>query len=338
MTTKRRLEIRGGLERDYRDVLTPAALAALDELAPLNRDRIALMEARIERRRERAEAGRRIEFLNPDERIGRTDLTVRQAREGDFDGAEIPHDLERQWIQGTGPGARPRAQVESSIRNVAYALLSGADGWMFDGEDALGQLSTMSLDNQRNLKLAIARDDLFLRVAEGVAGEMNAWAEGFFGRAIISDWREQLDFTTKIYRARGLHLDDRHVREADGTGFSASIVDATLYVVNNAAALREAGSSMVLYLPKIQVAEEAALWNDILTGPRGASRSAGRDDQGLRARRAGRGVVPADGDPRRPRTALRWLQHRPMGLHQPASPTPSPGTRASSTRTSTRSG
>ena len=41
---------------------------------------------------------------------------------------------------------------------MAYALLSGADGWMFDGEDALGQVSTMSLDNQRNLKLAIDRD------------------------------------------------------------------------------------------------------------------------------------------------------------------------------------
>jgi malate synthase len=25
---------------------------------------------------------------------------------------------------------------------------------MFDGEDALGQISTMSLDNQRNLRLA----------------------------------------------------------------------------------------------------------------------------------------------------------------------------------------
>ena len=46
--------------------------------------------------------------------------------------------------------------MDKSIRNVAYALLSGADGWMFDGEDALGQISTMSLDNQRNLKLAIA--------------------------------------------------------------------------------------------------------------------------------------------------------------------------------------
>jgi malate synthase len=43
--------------------------------------------------------------------------------------------------------------------------LSGADGWMFDGEDALGQIKTMSLDNQRNLKLAIKRSCV-LKVAE----------------------------------------------------------------------------------------------------------------------------------------------------------------------------
>ena len=75
-----------------------------------------------------------------------------------------------------------------------------------------------------------------------------------------------MGFTTKIFRARGLHLDDRHVREADGTGFSASIVDLVLYVVNNQQRLRDAGASIVLYLPKIQTAEEAALWNDMLAG------------------------------------------------------------------------
>ncbi|MCG8604963.1 malate synthase, partial [bacterium] len=48
-------------------------------------------------------------------------------------------------------------------------------------------------------------------------------------------------------------------------GFSAAIVDMTLYVVNNYRALLKAGSSIVLYLPKIQTAEEAALWNDLLS-------------------------------------------------------------------------
>jgi len=71
--------------------------------------------------------------------------------------------------------------VESSIRNVAYALLSGVGGWMFDGEDALGLTGNMSLDNQRNLKLAISKDPVFMQVAEKVAVETNRWAQGFFG-------------------------------------------------------------------------------------------------------------------------------------------------------------
>src|SRR4029077_12168403 len=163
------------------------------------------------------------------------------------------------------PASRPTIHVEQSIRYLPYALLSGADGWMFDGEDALGQISTMSLDNQRNLKLAIARDPAFLKVATQVAGEMNKCAQSVFGRTLIADWKKQLDFTTKIFRARGLHLDDRHIRNADGSGFSATITDATLFIVNNQKRLRDSGASLALYMPKIQTAEEAARWSDILS-------------------------------------------------------------------------
>jgi malate synthase len=272
------VEIREGVAEEYPDVLTPSAVDVLSALAPLNRKRLELMTTRMERRRRRASEGCRIAFLDPAETIAGTGLTVAEARAGEFDGCEIPADLRRQWVQGTGPGAKPHAALEQSLRNVAYALLSGADGWMFDGEDALGQLGTMSLDNLRNLNLAITRDELFLKVAEVVAGQMNDWSRGFLGHEIVADWRRQLDFTTKIYRARGLHLDDRHVRLADGTGFSASIVDAALYTVNNAPALHAAGASVVLYLPKIQVAAEAALWSQILSS---------------------RGVVSAHGDPGR---------------------------------------
>jgi malate synthase len=258
------LEIRSNLADAYADVYTPAALNALDAVAPHDRDRHALMAARIARRAERANGRRRIAFLDPSSRIGQTALTAQQARDGQFEGSDIPSDLQRQWIQGTGPAARPHAPVAQNLRNVAYALLSGADGWMFDGEDALGQVSSMSLDNQRSLRLAIHGDDVFLHVAEQVAAEMNRWAEAFFGRATIPDWRGQLEFTTLMFRARGLHLDDRHVRWTDGRGFSASIVDATLFVVANHARLREHGRSIVLYLPKIQTAGEAVLWHDIL--------------------------------------------------------------------------
>jgi malate synthase len=262
--TMNALEFRSTVKTDYADVLTPEVVQALEALARFDADRKHLMAARIERREQRAAERQRIKFLDPDSTIGRTSIRVRDAREGKFTGGTIPRDLQRQWIQGTGPAARPGASVETGLRNVAYALLSGADGWMFDGEDALGQVETMSLDNQRNLKLAIDGDAVFLKVAEQVAGEMNRWASGFFGRPIVADWRRQLSFTTKIFRPRGLHLDDRHIRHAGGDGFSASIVDASLYVVNNYRRLLDTGASVALYLPKIQTADEAALWNDIL--------------------------------------------------------------------------
>src|SRR5438067_3400510 len=192
----RTLEIRGNLENAYADVFTPEAVAALEAVAGLDADRKAVMAARIERRAARARNRQRIAFLDPQATIARTKLKVQDARAGAFIGAEIPKDLQRQWIQGTGPAAKPNAPVATSIRNAAYALLSGADGWMFDGEDALGQVSTMSLDNQRNLMLAINRDPSFLKVAELVSDEMNGWAQKFFGRPIVTDWRRQLDFTT----------------------------------------------------------------------------------------------------------------------------------------------
>lgn len=252
------------LPESYPDVLDPAALKTLEELSALNGERIALMERRNDRRRRRFEQKERINFLDPDATIAGTNITVADARAGKFSGPTIPEDLQCQWIQGTGPAAKPGAPLKSSIRNVAYALLSGADGWMFDGEDALGQVSTMSLDNLRNLRLAYRNDPLFLAVAEKVAKEMNSWAESFLGRKIISDWWEQLQFTTKIFRPRGLHLDDRHFRDGEGRGLSASIVDTALYISNNHAELKKHGASLVLYIPKIQTAEEAAFWGKLL--------------------------------------------------------------------------
>ena len=248
----------------YPDVYTPGALATLEALAPLDGRRLELMDSRIDRRRRRAAEGEHLSFLPETAVIDGTTITVADARAGRFEGAVIPHDLQRQWIQGTGPATKPRASTASGLRNVAYALLSGADGWMFDGEDALGQVDTMSLDNFRNIKLAFAGDAQFHDVAQVVAGEMNNWAVDFHGQEIISDWQEQLQVTTRIFRARGLHLDDRHIAHEDGHGYSASMADAALYLANNAETLRSQGRSVVLYLPKIQTASEAAHWATIL--------------------------------------------------------------------------
>jgi malate synthase len=264
MQTVGSLRLRTGMADGYPDVLTPAALEAVAALAPFDVKRRQLMRARIERRLRRQREREPIAFLPADATIGGTNIRVSDARAGRFEGSDIPPDLRRQWIQGTGPATRPRVKTAESIRNVAYALLSGADGWMFDGEDAQGQVESMSLDNQRNLKLAFARADVFMTAAERVAGEMNEWGRSFFGRPVVDDWRKQLEVTTRLFRPRGLHLDDRHVRHGAGDALSASIVDISLYVTNNHAALRGEGRSVVLYLPKIQTAEEAALWRDML--------------------------------------------------------------------------
>jgi malate synthase len=253
------------LLKAYQDVYTEEVVSVLSSLIEFNGRIREKMNLRIRRRGDRSQQQQLLGFLEPESFIEGTTIRVRDTRAGAFEGSVIPADLQRQWIQGTGPAAKPNTSLEKSIRNVAYALLSGADGWMFDGEDALGQTSTMSLDNQRNLKLAIARDPLFLEVAEQVAREMNKWSVGFLGREVIGDWRAQLGFTTRIFRVRGLHLDDRHLTERNGMSVAASLADLVLYVVNNYRALQQDGSSIVLYLPKIQTAGEAALWNDILT-------------------------------------------------------------------------
>ncbi|MGB2692377.1 MAG: malate synthase, partial [Thermodesulfobacteriota bacterium] len=140
------LQIRDGLDNEYPDIYTDEVIDALKALSVFNKDQKLLMEKRYARRAQRFRNKERIRFLDPHDFIPRTNIKVQDARDGKFVGSEIPHDLQRQWIQGTGPAAKPNSPLESSIRNVAYALLSGADGWMFDGEDALGQITSMSLD------------------------------------------------------------------------------------------------------------------------------------------------------------------------------------------------
>jgi malate synthase len=254
----RNIKFKTVLKEDYNDIFTLESLSIMSALAHFNTDIKEVMATRLKRRKDRQKNTERIKFLDADTYIPRTKIKVQDASDGNFEGGIIPSDLQKQWIQGTGPAAKANASVESSIQNVAYALLSGADGWMFDGEGALGQIKNMSLDNQRNVQLAISKDPIFMKVAEQVAEEMNRWAMSFFGHLIVNDWKKQLGFTTLIFRVRGFHLDDRHITGTDGIAMSASIVDMTLYVVNNYKKLQIAGSSIVLYVPKIQTAEEAS--------------------------------------------------------------------------------
>src|SRR6185503_15092475 len=106
------LEFRATVKKDYPDVITPDVERALEALTRFDAARKDVMAARINRRSERARNKQRIGFLDPNATIARTSIKVRDAREGNFVGSEIPQDLRRQWIQGTGPAARPGASVE----------------------------------------------------------------------------------------------------------------------------------------------------------------------------------------------------------------------------------
>ena len=60
--------------RDYDDVLTAEALVALEALVPF--DRKAVMAGRLARRSARARMKQRIDFLDPDAKIARTEISV----------------------------------------------------------------------------------------------------------------------------------------------------------------------------------------------------------------------------------------------------------------------
>ena len=335
----RRLAYRDSVVQAYPDVFTPAALAALAALAPLNGDRRQVMAGRIARRRERAQHGQRIGFLAPDALIPRTGIRVQDARDGNF--ARQRHSRRPQ--AAVDPGHRPghqaaRREPGAGLRNVAYALLSGADGWMFDGEDALGQVDTMSLDNQRNLKLAIAGDPLFLAVAEEVAEEMNAVG----ARLPRPPHRRRLAGAARLH-----HQDLPPARPAPRRPPRARVRRRRLLRLDRrpralrrqqpATARAPRALRWSLYLPKIQTAEEAALWDDLLAAleqhlglPAGAIKAYVLVEQ-IEACFQLMEIRAALGPP------LRRLQHRALGLHQQRRRRHGVGSRTSSTRTSTPS-
>ena len=106
ISAPRNLQIRNSLASEYADIYTPQVLEALKALSVFNKDQKMLMEKRYARRAQRNRNRERIRFLNPNDFIPRTNIKVQDARDGKFVGSDVPHDLQRQWIQGTGPAAK----------------------------------------------------------------------------------------------------------------------------------------------------------------------------------------------------------------------------------------
>jgi len=148
-----------------------------------------------------------------------------------------PLDLRQRKVEITGPAG--------DRKMVINALNSGADVYMADLEDSLSPTWNEVIQGQINLRDAVNRSIKF-ESPEGKTYQLNEKV------AVL------------IVRPRGLHLLEEHVR-IDGEPVSASIFDFALYFHHNARALRLKGSGPYFYIPKMESALEARLWDRMFT-------------------------------------------------------------------------
>ncbi|MER7764322.1 malate synthase A [Streptomyces sp. NPDC097619] len=209
----------------HEEILTPAALDFLGALARAFAPRRAdLLKERL-RRRERLVSGSPLDFPLTGAAI-RTDPTWRVA-------PPAPGLTDRR-VEITGPPDR---------RMTVNALNSGARVWMADFEDATAPTWENVIGGQLNLLDAIERRIDFT-TPEG------------------KEYRLGADLATLVVRPRGWHLLEEHL-ELDGSPLPASLVDFGLYFFHCARRQIEAGHGPYFYLPKLENAGEARLWNDI---------------------------------------------------------------------------
>lgn len=148
--------------------------------------------------------------------------------------ASTPADLERRWVEITGPTDR---------KMLINAFNSGADIFMADFEDANSPSWSNMIEGQRNLIDAIA-GTLTYTNPEGKKYELNEKT------AVLT------------IRPRGWHLEEKHFT-IDDKPISASLFDFGLAFFHNAHALIKKGSGPYFYLPKMENYLEARLWNDV---------------------------------------------------------------------------
>ncbi len=222
-------------------VLTPEALDFVVALHRRFDGRRRELLNRREERKARLDAGERPGFL----------AETSDVREGDWQVAETPPDLQRRTVEITGPVDR---------KMMINALNSGADTFMADLEDSLSPTWENVVEGQANLQDAVRRE-LDFTSPEG------------------KEYSLEPDPATLLVRPRGWHLEERHV-EIEGEPVSASLFDFGLHFFHNARELLDRGSGPYYYLPKLESHLEARLWNDVflfaqdaLDVPRGSVRA-----------------------------------------------------------------
>jgi malate synthase len=217
------VELRAPLTGRDEEILSADALAFVADLhRRFDSTRRELLAAR-EERQARLDAGELPDFL-PE---------TREVREGDWQVAPVPADLQDRRVEITGPVDR---------KMVINALNSGARCFMADFEDANSPTWRNNLDGQANLIDAIERT-IALDTGE-------------------KTYRLGDDPAVLLVRPRGWHLPERHVL-VDGAEVSGSLFDFGLYLFHNGRRLLDKGSGPYLYVPKLESHLEARLWNDV---------------------------------------------------------------------------
>jgi malate synthase len=209
----------------FDEILQPGALDFVARLARGFAPRIRRLLEEREVRYRAWRAGEPLRF--------RSDTAA--IRDGDWRVLSIPSDLTRRIVEITGPVDR---------KMIINALNSGADVFMADFEDATAPTWRNVVQGQLNLRDAVRRTIAYTDPATGKRYSLG----------------EHL--ATLLVRPRGLHLPETHVT-VDGDVVPGCLFDAGMYLFHNAQALIERGTGPYFYLPKLESAEEAALWNDV---------------------------------------------------------------------------
>jgi malate synthase len=219
------LEIKGAIKPGYERVLTKDALQFVAGIArKFDATRRELLSAR-ETRQAKWDAGALPDFLTE----------TKDIREGDWKISGVPDDLQKRWVELTGPTER---------KMVINALNSGADVFMTDFEDALAPTWENIVEGQIAL-LDYWKDDLtFTDPKSGKNYEIGA------------------NPAKLLVRPRGWHLPESHIH-LDGAPLAGSFLDFGLYFFHNAKRILDKGTGPYFYLPKLESHKEAKLWNDV---------------------------------------------------------------------------
>lgn len=206
-------------------ILTPEALNFIAYLEKkFGSRRLKLLDRRDKRQRE-FDNGHLPEFL----------AGTKSIRDGDWQVAPQPRDLQDRRVEITGPTSR---------KMVINALNSGAYTFMADFEDSNCPTWANIIEGQVNMMDAVRRTINYKEPHNKKEYKLNEKT------AVL------------MVRPRGLHLDEYHVL-FDGVPISASLFDFGLYFFHNIMENKKRGTSCYYYLPKMESYMEARWWNDV---------------------------------------------------------------------------